>query len=114
EKDYGFIMKYVNERPVVLTFVGYYLPGYKAGGPVRSISNMVEVLGDEIDFRVVTSDRDATEKTPYVELDGESGWRAVGKAKVLYLSPLEKTLSNIARIIRHTKHSTLYLNSFFN
>ena len=39
-------------RITVLAFVACYLPGYKSGGPVRTITNMVEKLGDEFDFRI--------------------------------------------------------------
>lgn len=101
-------------KPVVLTFVRYYLPGYKAGGPLRTISNMVEALGDEFDFRIVTSDRDATDTEPYPHLAGEQEWFGVGKAKVLYLAPSRKGVGNIGRIIRETPHDVLYLNSFFD
>ena len=101
-------------RPVVLTFVGYYLPGYKSGGPIRTIANIVATLGDEIDFRIVTSDRDAAESEPYAHLDGSDGWLEVGKAKVLYLAPTRRSLRNIGRIVRETPHDTLYLNSFFD
>ena len=52
-------------RVTVLVFIGYYLPGYKAGGPVRSIANVVETLGDEFEFRIVTSDRDLLDEVPY-------------------------------------------------
>ncbi|WP_181257132.1 glycosyltransferase [Pseudaminobacter soli (ex Li et al. 2025)] len=101
-------------RPVVLTFVRYYLPGYKSGGPVRTIANLVAALGDELDFRIVTSDRDATDTMPYPHLDGRSEWLDVRKAKVLYLSPSQMKLRNIARIIGEVPHETLYLNSFFD
>lgn len=101
-------------KPVVLAFVRHYLPGYKSGGPVRTIANMAATLGDEMDFRIVTSDRDATDTEPYPHLVGDVGWVDMGKAKVLYLSPSRKTLWNIGRIIRETPHNTLYLNSFFD
>ena len=101
-------------RPTVLAFVRYYLPGYKSGGPIRTIANMVAVLGDEIDFRIVTSDRDATDTRPYAHLAGQEGWQDVGKAKVLYLPPSQKNLRNMSRIIHQTAHDTLYLNSFFD
>ena len=48
--------------------VRYYLPGYKSGGPVRTIVNLVDHLGDDIDFRIVTSDRDALEDAPYANV----------------------------------------------
>lgn len=34
----------------IFTFVGYYLPSYKAGGPIRTLANMVEGLRDEFEF----------------------------------------------------------------
>lgn len=101
-------------RPVVLVFLRCYLPGYKSGGPVRTIANLVEALGDELDFRIVTCDRDATDTRPYPQIDAASGWQRIGKAKVLYLAPRQRGLSRIARILRETPHETLYLNSFFD
>lgn len=100
-------------RPVVLTFVRYYLPGYKAGGPLRTISNMVEALGEEFDFRIVTSDRDATDTEPYPDVKDDV-WKRVGKAQVLYLSPSKRTLRHIGKILRTTPYDVLYLNSFFD
>lgn len=101
-------------RPIILTFTRHYLPGYKSGGPIRSIANLVEALGDEFDFRIITSDRDATDAEPYPGLDARREWKSVGKAQVLYLPPGGKSLFQIARILRETPHDILYLNSFFD
>lgn len=103
-----------SSRPVILTFVRYYLPGYKAGGPIRTIANLVDALGDELDFRIVTSDRDATDTEAYSGLTTDGTWTQVGKARVLYLSPTQKGLRRITRILRETPHDVLYLNSFFD
>jgi glycosyltransferase involved in cell wall biosynthesis len=73
---------------------------------------MVEALGDEFDFRIVTSDRDATDTEPYPDVvDGV--WKKIGKAQVLYLSPARRDLRRFAEILRETPHEALYLNSFF-
>jgi len=101
-------------RPVVLTFLHYYLPGSKSGGPVRTIANMVEALGDRIDFRIVTADRDVGEIERYQHLAASDGWQDVGNAKVLYLAPSNRRMRDISKIIRETTHDTLYLNSFFD
>ena len=45
----------------VLVTIGSYLPGYKAGGPIRSVANLIDALGDDFEFRVVTSDKDLGE-----------------------------------------------------
>lgn len=105
-----------NERapkPRVLVLVRYYLPGYKSGGPVRTIANMVEQLGDCFDFCVISSDRDALESRPYdnVVIDG---WNSVGKAQVYYVSPQQCSLRQLAHLIATTPHDVLYLNSLFD
>ena len=100
-------------KPIVLTFVGYYLPGYKAGGPVRTVANMVAMLSDELDFRIITSDRDMGDTQPYPNIVVD-GWNTVGKAKVFYVSPKNRTLRCFVRLIKETPHDVLYLNSFFS
>jgi hypothetical protein len=100
-------------KPRVLIFLAHYLPGHKAGGPVRSISNLVERLGGEFDFSIVTADRDLGDAGPYpgVEVDR---WTDVGPARVLYTSPGRQKLSHFARIIKDTTHEVIYLNSLWN
>ena len=38
----------------ILIIMGRYLPGYKDAGPVRSIKNLEDRLGEEYDFRILT------------------------------------------------------------
>ncbi|HUG91888.1 MAG TPA: glycosyltransferase [Planctomycetaceae bacterium] len=98
-------------RPAVLTFCDYYLPGYKAGGPLRTIANMVEQLGDEFTFRIVTRDRDLGDAGAFSGVAvGE--WNAVGRADVLYLPPGGMDEQAVRRVLRETPHDVLYLNSF--
>lgn len=101
------------KRPTILVFVRYYLPGYKSGGPIRTIANMVDALGDEFDFKIVTSDRDATDGQPY---DGVAvdAWSRVGKASVYYASPRGRKFANLVRLVRATPHDAVYHNSFFD
>lgn len=97
----------------ILIFVGGYLPGYRFGGPLQSIANLVDRLGDEFDFRIVTADRDLGSTAPYPDIVPQQ-WHSVGRAQVLYLAPAERRLAIISRILRETPHDALYLNSFFN
>ncbi|MGN5376481.1 glycosyltransferase [Sphingomonas hankookensis] len=100
-------------KPKILVFVGGYLPGYRFGGPLQSIANLVDRLGDEFDFRIVTADRDLGSTAPYPDIVPQQ-WHPVGQAQVLYLAPAERRLAVISRILRETPHHALYLNSFFN
>jgi len=84
-------------RPVILCFVKYYLPGYRSGGPLRTIVNFIEHFGDEFDIRIVTTDRDVLDTSPYPDVAVDS-WNTVGKAQVFYASQKVLTLRSIARL----------------
>ena len=97
----------------ILVFTGYYLPGFKAGGPVKSVSNLIENLGDVFDFYVVTRDRDLGDACAYADLiPGE--WVCVGRAKVLYIDASNFGASSMLRILREVNPGIVYLVSFFN
>ncbi|MHB1688316.1 MAG: hypothetical protein ACYCVH_13205 [Ignavibacteriaceae bacterium] len=66
-----------------LVFISYYSPGFKAGGAIRSVYNLIEMFGDKYEFSIITGDRDMGDKTPYPQI--MPGWNNVGKAKVMYL-----------------------------
>jgi glycosyltransferase involved in cell wall biosynthesis len=100
-------------RPKVLVFVGYYIPGYKAGGPIKTISNMVNLMGDDISFSVVTRDRDLSDTTAYKNIESDS-WVQVGNAEVRYVSARIFGFKEIIRIIREKEFDLIYLNSFFD
>jgi glycosyltransferase involved in cell wall biosynthesis len=100
-------------KPVVLTFTRHYLPGFRAGGPIRSIANIVDKLGDELEFRVVTSDRDFGDVEVYPGIQRDA-WLRVGKAWVRYVSAKHVRMRETARLMSVTNHDVVYLNSFFD
>ncbi len=100
------------KKKVILCFVKYYLPGYRYGGPVRSIVNFVEEFGDQYDIRIVCSSHDALDNKPYKGINIEE-WNQVGKAKVFYVSNKFRKFKKIFKLLRQTKFDVLYLNSFF-
>jgi len=96
----------------VMVFTRYYLPGFRGGGPVRSLVNLVEALGSQIDFRIVTLDRDA-DGPPYSSVR-RGRWQPVGGAQVLYLSRADASVRRLAREVRQVAPQALYLNSVFD
>ena len=103
----------IMSRPIILIFLHHYLPGYKFGGPVRTIANMVEALGDEFEFRIVTSDRDFLDVGPYYGITSDA-WVCLRKAWVYYVSTERRRLFVWVRLMRETPHDVLYLNSVFD
>lgn len=99
--------------PRILVFVDYFLPGFRAGGPIRTIANMIAHLGDTFAFRVVTRDRDLGDEVPYSSVQVDS-WNVVGNTEVFYASPANDRLSGLMRLMRQTPHDLVYLNSYFS
>lgn len=97
----------------ILTLVDHYLPGSHAGGALRSVANLIGTLGGELDFRVITRDRDWLSDTQYAGIQ-PGRWETVGPAKVMYLSPRDVRPSMLRRLIPETPHDVLYLNSLFS
>lgn len=98
-------------RPVVLVAIDWYLPAFRAGGPIRSVANLIAALGDEIDFRIVCGNRDLGTEEP---LGVPHGWTAVGKAQVRYLSPEQWTAEVWRRLVVEVQPDRLYLNSLYS
>lgn len=97
----------------ILTFVPHYLPGYRAGGPLRSVANLVSHLGSEFAFDIVTLDRDAESDRAYPGIIVNE-WNDVGSARVYYAAPNRLTPSHLSRLMRETPHDVVYLNSYFH
>jgi len=97
------------KKPAILVVMDYYLPAYKAGGPVRSIANMVELLAGEFDFFVVARDRDCddTEPFPGVEIDR---WLERDGYRVRYV----RGPRSLRSALKEIDPDLIYLNSFFS
>src|ERR1700722_6785385 len=105
----GCLDSLITRRRRILVCVPRYLPGFKSGGPVRAIANMIESLASLADFFVVTRDRDASDARPYPGIT-PGQWHRVGSASVLYCSSI--TFSKLASAYRHVQPDIISLNSF--
>ena len=100
-------------KPRILILVRYYIPGYKSGGQLRSVANIVNKYSNEYDFRIICIDRDLGDTSPYKNILSNS-WNRIGNANVIYINKRLFTCWNIIKIIRETPHDIIYLNSFFD
>lgn len=101
-------------KPTILVFIEYYLPGYKAGGPIRAVENVTARLAGDAHFRIVTSDRDLGDLNPYPDVRPNRWTRLSDEADVLYLPPESQTWRNIGRLCASVPHDVVYLNSAFS
>lgn len=100
-------------KAVILILTSHYLPGYKGGGPIKTIKNLVDQAGDDFSFKIVTKDRDLGDLKPYNAINVES-WNSVGNALVFYSCSGLKGLLKTLQILLEKDYDIIYLNSFFS
>ncbi len=101
------------EKKSVLVFIDWFLPGDKAGGPVRSCANLIDHLGNEFNFSVVTRDTDYTDAIPYASIKSDE-WNLHDEKRIYYISSPNLTKETIARIIDEEKPYAVYLNGLWS
>ena len=100
-------------KPKVLVFTDWYLPGYKAGGPISSVANLVKALGNDIDFKIICTDRDYMTNKPYPNV-AQDQWTRVGMADVFYLSPENLSKAAIRKKLLELPGHHIYINGIFS
>jgi glycosyltransferase involved in cell wall biosynthesis len=114
-------------NPKILIFIDWFYPAFKAGGPIKSVYNLVENLKSEFDFFVVTGDRDidgtlinvpmwkynnvAIEVSAPLELNQ---WIEKDGYKVIYLSQKRQKSSVYEKIAMEIQPDWAYFNSLFS
>lgn len=83
----------------ILILMGRYLPGYKDGGPVRTIKNLSDILGKEYDIRIMCHDRDHGDIKPYPNINVNS-YNQVGNAKVYYFKDGKYKIGTLLKEIK--------------
>lgn len=97
----------------ILTLNDYYLPGFKAGGPIRTIHAMTQRLSGDFRWKIVTRDRDLGDGQPFAGVH-TGCWQRVDNAEVFYLPPGKSGSGQLLRLLQEEPYDVLYLNSFFS
>ncbi len=100
------------DKPVLAICIDWFVPGYKAGGPIRSIVNLARLMQPDACIRIFTGDRDHGDSAPYpgIQCDCWVDWEQ--DMKVWYASPDQLNL--VAEELRRLRPATLYLNGMFS
>lgn len=100
-------------KPNVLIFIDWFFPGFKAGGPIQSVTNLVNLLGNEFDFSIVTSDKDLGDVVSYPNVK-QNVWANNGGYRVLYLDKANQNKRRYEEILNENKYEFIYFNSLFS
>lgn len=95
---------------IIITIPWFY-PAYKAGGPIQSITNMVDQFSEDITYRIVCSNTDLGGIKLAVAADKWIDYNA--NTKVLYLS--KNQILPIIEQERNANHtSILFINGLYS
>ena len=105
------------KKKTVLVLYEFFYPGYKAGGPVQSLVNLVMALGNDYEFKAATTAYDLHTVNPYSEMELNK-WNAVklyndSSVSVWYSSKIKPSLAEFYQVIRSAKPDIVYINGFY-
>lgn len=107
-------MTSIKLKSKVLIFIDWFLPGDKAGGPIRSCANLIDHLGNDFDFSVVTRDTDYTETKSYSGITSDA-WNILPDGKrVYYISANQLNKETISKLLSEEKYDVVYLNGIWS
>ncbi len=105
-------------RKRILVLYEYFYPGYKAGGPVQSLQNMVLALQDYYEFYVIANAYDLND-TDYYNGITTDDWNEVMLVKdarpiqVWYASHKSPGIVQLKQIIEEIQPYKIYINGMF-
>ena len=80
---------------------------------MRTIANMLVKLGNEIQFSLLTSDRDLGDTSAYPGIATDC-WQPMARAQIYYVSPGIGWLWRLWKVIQGFDGSAMHLNSCFS
>jgi glycosyltransferase involved in cell wall biosynthesis len=98
----------------LLIFVDWFVPGFKAGGQIRSCFNLAMALKEAAEVYVVTSDRDMGDQEAYQSVKIDEWTVLDNDIRVLYLSAKKRGYKSMESIIKSVAPECIYLNSMFS
>ena len=103
----------MSARKTILILCDWFLPGFLAGGPIQSIATLTEQLGKDIDFKIITTDRDFKSEQPYNDVK-VNVWTQYKGRTVYYISPENMNADFVLKLIQGTPHHVIYMNSLYS
>jgi len=100
-------------KPKILILTEWFVPGYKAGGPIKSCFYFAQNLSDYYDIHVLTTNKDFGDDKEYSDIKPNE-WIGSkdGKYTIYYLNNPNKPL--LLNIIKETSPDYIYINSMFS
>ena len=100
----------------ILILSDWFYPGFKAGGPIKSVTNLSIAIQKQFNVFVYTSDTDLNETEPYKNIESDT-WLKVfndSEVKVYYSSKKNQNSKTLKRVIQEVNPTCIYLNHMWS
>jgi len=97
------------KNKTILIFAGYYIPGYLAGGALRTISNMAAHLSEIFDLKIIALNRDFDSHSSYPGINTNI-WKKTTAGEIFYTD----LKVSFRQEIKKLDFDIYYLNSLFS
>ncbi len=103
----------MNKKKIAI-FIDWFTPGYKAGGPITSVRNIIDNLKNDFDFYVITSDRDYLDETPYSNIEFDKWINLKDNVKIFYISKNNTSKKTIQSIINNFDFDIVCISGIYS
>jgi glycosyltransferase involved in cell wall biosynthesis len=98
----------------LLSFIDWYIPGYKAGGVLKAFANQVSHFNEDYHFKIITRNNDYMETTPYDNVITDE-WNKIDKnVDVFYLSPANVNYGYLKNLVSTIDFDTVYIHGIYS
>ena len=105
----------MDNKKKILILVDWFVPGFKAGGPIQSCVNICKALKNEYKIYVLTTDTDHGEKEPYKGITCNTWiYNNELEASIYYLQKKALKAAQIVEQIAFVDAHFIYLNHLFS
>jgi len=98
----------------VLSFIDWYLPGYKAGGTLKAFANQVAHFENDYKFRIITRNTDYCETEPYAGVEADKWNKIAENVEVYYVSAPNINYRNFKRLVSEFNFDAIYIHGIYS
>lgn len=100
-------------KPKLLILSDWFYPGFKAGGPIVSTTNLAIALREDYEVFVLTTDTDHGDEKPYQDVVANI-WTVFNGIQVYYASQDNIGFRQLGKLIQEVNADFIYLNHLYS
>ena len=101
-------------KPEIMVLIDWYEPGFRGGGPIRTVANFVEACADSFRIKVVSTAFDFGSATPYPNILTNTWLEGKHGEQLWYFDHRQPSFRSVKKLLDDSRPDILYLQSMFS